>query len=251
MTSKWVVKHKPVPGAQLRMICLPFAGGGSNSFRSWIPILPQSIELIAIEIPGRGQRLNEPLRRRITNLVPDIADALKDELNIPFVMFGHSMGTLLGYELAHFLHDHQGAIVQHLFVSGRGAAHIASREKPIHQLSDDEFLQQIVNYNGTPKEVIEHAELMELMLPVLRADFEVCETYNYTENKPLNCPITAMGGLQDTGAPREDMEAWGQHTTADFNLRMLPGDHFYLLNQTYPVVQSMLRDINQHFTLNL
>lgn len=243
MTSNWIVCPKPRAGAKIQLICLPFAGGGSNSFRNWVSLLPASVELIAVEIPGRGQRMLEPLRHRMQELIPDMANAVQQAIRLPFALFGHSMGTLLGYELTHHLHREFEQLPEHLFFSGRGAPHLPGKEAPIHQLPDDEFFEQIKNYNGTPREVLEHEELMELMLPVLRADFEVCETYRFREYPPLPVPLTVFGGLQDVGAPRDYLQAWKAYTGADFNLRMFPGDHFYLINQHVALLQSILRDL--------
>lgn len=249
MNNSWIVKPKPNPEAQLKFICLPFAGGSSNSFRTWAQHLPKQIELLAIEIPGRGQRLGEELRTRIGELVPDIATALRDELDRPFALFGHSMGTLLGLELVHHMRSHFELEPVHLFFSGRGAPDLPNREKPIHQLPEEEFVNHIRNYNGTPKEVLEHEELMELMIPILRADFEVCETYSYQKRPKFSCPLSVYGGLQDSDAPRQNMQAWAHHSTGPFNLRMFPGDHFFFLQNTQALLGSILRDINKHFTL--
>ncbi len=249
MNNTWIVKPKPNPNAKLKLICLPFAGGGSNSFRSWAPILPDPVELVTVEIPGRGQRLSEPLRKRIDHIIPEMASALIEELDTPFALFGHSMGTLLGFELAHHLREQFGVQPVHLFVSGRGAPHTESVEPPIHQLGHDAFIAEIKRFNGTPKAVLENQELMELMVPILRADFEACETYEYRSKAPFDFPITVFGGLQDKGAPKDRLEAWAEHTKAVFNIRMFPGDHFYLLNQTSLLIESILRDINYHFPL--
>lgn len=251
MKPSWIVKPRPRPDAKLKLLCLPFAGGGSSSFRAWAPLLPAQIELLTVEIPGRGQRLSEPLRTRIDALIPDIATALLPELERPFAFFGHSMGTLLGFELAHYLREQFGNEPVYLFFSGRGAPGLPATEAPIHQLPENEFVRHIREYNGTPKEVLEHKELMDLMLPILRADFEVCETYTYTERAPFNCPLTAFGGLQDQGAPRNYMQAWEKHTTGKFNLRMFPGGHFFLMEHTPTLIQSMLRDLNEHLTPSL
>jgi medium-chain acyl-[acyl-carrier-protein] hydrolase len=247
----WIVKPRPRPEARLKLICLPFAGGGSSSFRTWAPLLPPQIELLTIEIPGRGQRLSKPLRTRIESLVPDIANALTNELDRPFALFGHSMGTLLGFELAHYLRSQFKKEPVYLFFSGRGAPGLPSTEEPIHQLPKDDFIRRIREYNGTPKEVLEHQELMDLMVPILRADFEVCETYTYNERAPFNCPLTAFGGLQDSGAPKAHMQAWEKPTTGRFNLRMFPGGHFFILEHTQILIQSLLRDINEYLTLSV
>ena len=250
MTNSWIVKPKPNSAAHLILVCLPFAGGGSNSFRNWVQFLPKQIELLAIEIPGRGQRLREPLRTRMDELVPDIASSLSKELDRPFALFGHSMGTLLGIELSHHLREEYQLEASHLFFSGRGAPQLPSKEKQIHQLPEDEFVKQIRNYNGTPKDVLNHQELMELMIPILRADFEVCETYSYSERPKLSCPLSVYGGLQDSAAPRESMQAWAKLTEGPFNLRMFPGDHFFILNNTHTLLSSLLKDLNEHFTLS-
>ncbi len=245
----WIVKPKPNPSAQLKLFCLPFAGGGSVSFRPWSDLVPEQIELIAVEIPGRGRRIGEPLRRRMDYLIPDMAQGLLPELDKPFALFGHSMGTLLAFELAHFLKDHQHPKPLHLFLSGRGAPHIPSRDKPIHRLADDEFIREIKNFNGTPKEVLEHEELMQIVVPILRADFEICETYQFKPKLPLEIPITVFGGLRDSGASREELAAWEKHTSSEFNLRMFPGDHFFLLEHFRVLIESMVRDLYGHFAV--
>lgn len=247
----WVVKPKPNPAAQLKLFCLPFAGGGSISFRSWANYIPAQIELCAVEIPGRGQRLGETLHRRLLPLVQELAQGIHDELNKPFAIFGHSMGALLGFELTHYLKKQYDLQPVHLFLSGRGAPHLPDRDAPIHQLSEAEFVNEIKKFNGTPKAVLENSELMQLMIPILRADFEVCETYQFIEKPPLPLPLTIFGGLNDPGANREELQAWQKHTTSEFNLRMFPGDHFYLLNQHQTLIQAMLRDILKHVSLSV
>ncbi len=248
--SDWVVKPKPNPGAQLKLFCLPFAGGGSTSFRPWAELLPAQIELCAVEIPGRGHRLREPLVRRMEALIPQIANGIKTELDRPFVLFGHSMGTLLVHELTHYLLDNGLPAPAHLFVSGRGAPHLPSRDKPIHQLPEKEFVAEIRKFDGTPKEVLEHEELMELMIPILRADFEVCETYRHSPKPPVPIPITVFGGLQDEGANREELEAWQELTSAGFKLHMFPGGHFFLLRHHPTMVEIIVRDVQNQLAIN-
>ena len=227
---------------------MPFAGGSSAAFRSWADVLPPQIELCAVEIPGRGARLSEPLKRRLSDLLPALANGIIAELDKPFAIFGHSMGALTGFELAHYLKDSFNLQPMHLFLSGRGAPNIPDHYKPIHQLADAEFIQEIKNYNGTPKEVLEHQELMEIVTPILRADFELCETYQYSEKPKLECPLTVLCGLQDNGATKEELEAWRSLCSGPFNLRMFPGDHFYLLEHKHNLIETIVRDINNHFT---
>jgi len=183
------------------------------------------------------------------SLIPQIAQGIKEELDRPYALFGHSMGTLLVYELTHFLLENGFPAPAHLFLSGRGAPHLPNRDKPIHQLPEHEFVAEIRKFNGTPKEVLEHEELMQLMIPILRADFEVCETYQYTQKPAFTIPITVFGGLQDEGATREELEAWQEHTTAGFNLRMFPGGHFFLLQHQPTIVETIVRDLQTQLSL--
>jgi len=245
----WVIKPKPNSQARLKLFCLPFAGGSSVSFYNWAELLPETLELCLIEIPGRGQRLSEPLRHRLDELVPEIAEGIKDELEQPFVLFGHSMGALLGYELTYLLQTDFQIMPQHLFLSGRGAPHLPNRDEPIHQLPEADFVRHIKKFNGTPKAVLEHQELMELLLPILRADFEICETYQYRSKEKITCPLTILGGLQDSGATREELAAWRKLSSGPFNLRLFPGDHFYLLEQRPKLIETIMRDIDYHFSL--
>jgi len=246
----WVVIPQPKPTARLRLFCLPFAGGNSTAFRSWANYLPETIEVAAVEIPGHGSRLSEETMKRLLPLVKAIAAGIGPHLDRPFAFFGHSMGSLLSYELAHYLRLEKGVEPVHLFFSGRGAPHLPAKEEPIHQLPEAEFVRHIRNYNGTPKEVLVHQELMDILIPILRADFEVCETYQYFPKAPFNCPITAFGGLQDPSTNRENLQAWEKHTTGAFNLRMFPGDHFYLLEAQTTLVHAIARDILAHFQID-
>ena len=248
--KKWLVVPMPRPQAKLALYCLPFAGGSSNSFRAWASLLPPAVELRAVELPGHGSRLTENLYRRIDDIIPPLAEAVAASADRPFALFGHSMGALLGYELVLKLQEMNAQIPIHVFLSGHGAPTLPEREEPIHQLPKPEFLAKIRQYNGTPHEVLENRELMELMEPILRADFEVCETYQPTAVRKIDAHLTAMGGISDPGAPRSDLEAWKDFTDKTFNVRMFPGDHFYLLQQKMTLLQAILQDINKHFNLN-
>jgi medium-chain acyl-[acyl-carrier-protein] hydrolase len=161
-------------------------------------------------------------------LVEAIAEALIPSLDKPFIFFGHSMGGLLSFELARKLHMQQDLSPSHLFVSGRHAPQLPDPDPPIHNLPEPDFLEALRRLNGTPLVVLEDAELMQMVLPTVRADLAVVETYTYRPAPPLNCPITVFGGWQDPKTSPDLLDAWREQTTAGFSRRMLPGDHFFL-----------------------
>jgi medium-chain acyl-[acyl-carrier-protein] hydrolase len=243
--SGWLGRPAPNPEAALRLFCFPYAGGTSLIYRAWPKLLPRAIEVCAVQLPGRGERLSEPAYTNIADLVRALADALLLRLDKPFALFGHSMGALISFELARELRRRAAPPPLHLFVSGRRAPQIERSRPPTYDLPDEEFLLDLRRLNGTPLEVLEHPELMRLLLPLLRADFAVCQTYVYSPEPPLDCPITAFGGLHDGGVPREHVEAWREQTAAAFSVRMLPGDHFFLRTQQHPLLDILSRRLGQ------
>lgn len=205
--------------------------------------MPASVEFCAVELPGHGRRLGEEPFRRVGPLVEAAAEALRPHLDRPFCLFGHSLGAKCGFELARLLRDERGPEPARLFVSGCPAPQLPHTRPPTYGLPDPEFVEELRRLNGTPSEVLEHAELLQLMLPILRADFEAVQTYEYRERPPLSCPVSAFGGLGDEDASREDLEAWREQTTASFELRMLPGDHFFLHASQPLLLQAISRDL--------
>jgi len=227
-TSSWISFVKPAPAARLRLFCFPYAGGGAMIFRKWADALPSTVEVTALRLPGREGRLREEPFVSLAPLVRTINEVLEPYLDKPFAFFGHSMGAAIGYEWARLLQGERGLQPLHLFVSGRRAPQYPDDDRHTYALPEKEFVEELKRLNGTPREVLDHPELMEMMLPLLRADFSVCGGYEYSPGPPLNCPITAYGGLSDTSVTRATLEGWREHTTSTFTLRMLEGDHFFL-----------------------
>ncbi|MFE1748554.1 thioesterase II family protein [Coleofasciculus sp. H7-2] len=240
----WIIFPKSKTQASLRLFCFPYAGGGANTFRAWHEHLPVSVEVCAIELPGRGKRIWEAPFTQALPLVQAIACALLPYLDKPFAFFGHSMGALVSFEVARLLRREYGISPAHLFVSGRSAPQIPLKEPPIHALPEPAFIEELRRLNGTPEAVLENVELMELLLPILRADFAVLETYVYATEPPLQCPIAAFGGLQDVKVSVERLEAWRQQTSADFSLQMLPGDHFFVQSAQPLLLQFLSRELD-------
>jgi medium-chain acyl-[acyl-carrier-protein] hydrolase len=237
--DSWIIRRKPSPQARLRLFCFPYAGGGVSIFRAWSDTLPADVEVCPLQFPGRGTRLMEPPFTQLSPLVQAIAEALFPLLDKPFAFFGHSLGALVSFELARRLRRQYAVQPVRLFISADRAPQIPNRDPAIHSLPEGEFLTELRRLKGTPTELLEDEEVMQIMLPVLRADFAVYETYRYSTEPPLNCPISAFGGLQDHRVNRGDLEAWRDHTGVSFSLTMFPGDHFYL-NTTQPALLQAL-----------
>ncbi len=237
----WFPLQRPGADARLRLIALPFAGGAASAYRTWQDELPAWVEVCPVQLPGRETRFREPPFTRLAPLVGSLAEALTAYPDRPFALFGHSFGALIAFELARELRRQGLPRPQRLIVSGRGAPHLPPRHAPFHLLPDRQLLDELRRLNGTPAAVLDHDELVRLILPTLRADFTAHETYSHTDEPPLDVPILALGGVQDRLAPFADLDAWRQHTAAGFELRMLPGDHFFIQSQRTLVLQCLSR----------
>jgi medium-chain acyl-[acyl-carrier-protein] hydrolase len=214
------------PGA-LQLYCFPFAGGSALTYQRWQRSLP-NVEVLPVELPGRGTRFKEPAITSLSDLIGAITEPLKERLTSPFAFFGHSMGAAISFELARHLRTRFGLSPSHLFLSARPGPSLLETRGPTYNLPEAEFLEEIQRLNGTPAEVIENPEVMRILSPILRADFQVNQTYRYESGEPLSCPITVFGGLDDDHVPKESLFAWREETSAVFDLQMLPGDHFFL-----------------------
>ena len=230
-TNSWITRPKPNPKARLRLFCFPFAGGAASIFRTWPDQLAPDIEVCPVELPGRGKRLREPLFTGILPLIEILTPALLPYLDIPFAFFGHSLGTIISFELARQLRREKAPSPRHLFISGRRAPQVPPRKRPLHNLPKSELIEELRQYNGTPETVLANQELMELFLPILRADFGINENYTYTSEPPLNCPISVFGGLEDTDANSDELNAWRDQTSSTFTIDMFPGGHFFINNK--------------------
>jgi medium-chain acyl-[acyl-carrier-protein] hydrolase len=216
---------------RVRLFCLPYAGGGAIIFRGWSEALPAEVEVCPIQLPGREQRFRERPITDIAAMVEVLAPALWDHLDVPFAFFGHSMGASIAYETARRLLTQGRRPPQVLLVSGRQAPHLLPVRPPIHHLPDDALVKKIRELNGTPSEVLEHPELVQCLMPLLRADFKLAETYRELDGPRLACPVVAFGGWEDDQVPPEQVKAWRESTSGPFTLHMLSGDHFFVTSE--------------------
>ena len=238
----WIRYIHRRPSADLQLFCFPFGGGGASIFRKWGTKLPKSVEVCAIQLPGREDRLLEPPFQQIQPLVETLAEAVFIDRERPFVFFGHSMGALIAFELSRQLRRLEGRQPDHLFVSGRRAPHLPDRNPTTYDLPHAEFMQELRRLSGTPNEVLQDPEMMAVIMPMLRADFTLCETYSYVDDVPLTCSISAFGGLKDREVEYDEIAGWRQMTTGSFSLQMIPGDHFFLLGPGEAQLMTALSD---------
>jgi surfactin synthase thioesterase subunit len=216
------------PQARMRLFCFPNAGGGVATLYSWLRGLPQQIQLCPIQLPGRENRRQEPPYTRIEPLVATLLNVLQPYTDLPFAFYGHSLGSLVAFELARALRARGLPGPFHLIVSARSGPQIAMPGPTISHLPEPQFIAEIsARYKAIPAQVLGDRDLMELIMPALRADMEMVETYRFIAGDPLDCPVSALGGADDLLVSPPDLDSWRHHTTAAFAMRMFPGDHFF------------------------
>jgi medium-chain acyl-[acyl-carrier-protein] hydrolase len=217
--------------------------GIAQAFHDWPWCLPPSAEMGAIQLPGRGHRLGEPHIKRLAPLSHIIAQELLPYLDKPFVFFGHSLGALLCFETARSLRRKNWRKPAHLFVSATEAPHRQNLEEPLSGLPKIALIKKLREFNGAPVEALQNDELLDVMLPTIRAGFELCETYEYHPESPPECPITIYGGLEDHEVEAERLAAWSEMTVGNCEIRMFPGGHFYLNGSRASFLQTFAGDL--------
>ncbi len=245
-TSPWLMYRKPNPKVRLRLFCFPYAGGGAFVYRDWAKDLPETVEVCPLQPPGRETRFREDPFTDLGLLIQSVANALRPYLDRPFALFGHSLGALVNYQLAHYLRRQDGIEPAHLFVSGRYAPHRTRESLGISKLPEPQFIESVKKMGGTHPAVFEDRELLRLILPALRADFHLCDTYQFkSEPIPLCCPITALGGWHDQGVTWQDLEEWRKHTSGRFRMYWLPGNHFFINTTKSALLQIMTQELQR------
>jgi surfactin synthase thioesterase subunit len=220
--DQWIICPAPRLRPRLRLFCLPFAGGNAGAFRALAERLPPWVQLCAVQLPGRQRRMHEPPFTKMEPLVDALEAALKPFFGAPFAILGNCTGSLIGFELAR---RHPPA---HLFVSSCRAPQLPDEDPPLHALDEKRLRAELDRMGGTPPEVTAHPELLQLLLPVLRSDFEVAEGYLYREGPPLECSVTAFLGEDDAVVTPAQVDGWRAQTRGRFARETVGGDHYLL-----------------------
>lgn len=244
----WIKYLNPNTNGRLRLFCFPYAGGDIKMFFKWPKVLPVAVETCAVQLPGRGRRLREKPYWELSSLVKALADVMFPHLTKPFALFGHSMGALISFELARHLRKHYASSPAHLFLSGYRAPQIHSFIKPTDTLSDKQLLRRLRWLKIIPKRILEDTELLELILPTLRADFSLCTTYQYSHAAPLNCPITTFAGSRDCVTRGKKVKAWREQTNSHYRHYTIPGNHFFLHSSESLLLRILSQELDPYIS---
>ena len=237
--NDWITCPAPNPTARLRLFCLPFAGGGASIYRSWARALPSTIEVCPVQLPGRENRLCESPYTDIRPLAETLAGQIQLYAQKPFALYGHSMGALLAFELARVLQRQNAPMPLTLFLAAHRAAHLSPRRAPIYALPREELIRALHRMGGMQEEVAQDQELLDLLLPSLRADLTLCDLSGFAQDTQLDCPFQLYAGRDDMEVPPEDMESWSEHSTQSSSLRIFPGGHFFLRSAGDALMQAI------------
>jgi medium-chain acyl-[acyl-carrier-protein] hydrolase len=239
--ERWFFCPQRLARPRVRLVCIPHAGGAATVFLPWARRLPPDIEMRAVQLPGRGARFKELAHRALDLMVADIGRAMSVSSwnDSDLVLFGHSMGALVAFELARRLRGHRRLV--RLVLSGHRAPQLPARHALFHRMDDDELIAALKRLNGIPGSVAGEPGLLQRLLPTLRADLLATEAWTYQRDEPLDVPILAFQGDRDPHVTFEELDPWRQQTRGGFALRCVPGDHFSALAAQGQMVDEIAR----------
>ncbi|WP_394833373.1 alpha/beta fold hydrolase [Pendulispora rubella] len=238
--NPWIIRRKPIASPRLRLFCFPYAGAGSLVFHLWPDEMDADIEVCAVQLPGRENRLREPPVGDLSRLTRQLVDALAPYSREEFALFGHSFGALVAFELTRELHRCGLRLPRALFVSGRESPSSTNPYPPMGGLEGRAFVDEVVRrYGAIPRAILDEPALLELLIPTLRADLSIIEGYTYRRADPLPVPLCVFGGTEDRAVRRVELEAWRRETRSSFALKMFPGGHFFINEVRSQVLRAM------------
>lgn len=246
-STSWLMReHAQAPRARtLRLFCFSYAGGSAASYLPWQAAVDPSIEICAVQLPGRGARLAEQPYTSLPHLIEALAQVIGRESTLPFAFFGHSLGALVAYELARYCKRNDLPLPVRLFVSGCCAPQFRRESRQLHALDDDALIDVLRDYNGSPPEVLANRELMSMLLPTIRADFALVSNYQYRPSALLTHPITVLAGTRDAYDTREQVDGWGKETSGACKVHWFEGDHFFIQSERKAVLDCLNNELDE------
>ena len=244
-STGWLFSPSGVSAADLRLFCFPYTGGGVSAFSGWHKGFAD-VDVVCVQLPGRDGKRHEPPETDFSALIQRLADGIRHALDRPAVFFGHSMGGLIAFELARELRRRSWPLPVQLFASASRAPQfrfLDSGERPLRSLPDEEFIRELQRRFGLTPEFAGNPELVELFLPLLRADLALCESYRHVPDAPFDFPISTFAGAEDTRVRSHHLAGWRDHTFATFSGRTFPGDHFFLRRDPSAVVEAVKQQL--------
>lgn len=249
-SSAWLTRFSCPSRPKLRLVCFPHSGASGYVFRNWPNHLPSEVEVYGVHLPGRAHRLSEPCLRDLSTALRIMVSEFGFIFRAPFAFFGHSLGATLAFELARLVPEPWKPNLRGLLLSGTAAPQVPPRRGPFHRLPDAALKRQLLAFEGTAAEVLDNDEFMALTLPVVRADFEMAETWDSPAGQPLGCPLFCYGGDSDQETWPSELEAWRFWTSNTFKMRLYPGGHFYLFENPQ-VLSDLAEDLLARLTATL
>lgn len=243
LADKWFLVARKAEQPRLRIFCLPFLGGLGAVFSGWTNYLPHDVELQALQLPGRPPRHNEPPFENFQTLIDALLKVLPSRLDVPYVLYGHSLGALVSFGLTHALRKAGEPLPQHLFLAAYPAPHLHNPIGDIARLPEPEFVQGLTRLRGIPEQVLGDRELLSVFLPSLRAELELLNSYVHERQEPLNVSATILGGTHDHLVARNELEAWKQHFAGVVPIREIEGGHFFMREAEQDVVNAILSSL--------
>ncbi|MEV6000307.1 alpha/beta fold hydrolase [Streptomyces griseomycini] len=234
----------PVGRQELNLYCLPYAGCSARVFDSWKVYAPEFLNVIPVELPGRGSRCTDSPVSDLPELLDDLSSAIDVDSRVPYGIFGHSFGAIIAYELGRRMIADGFPGPSALVVSACRPPHLATPEVPVFDRPDRDFRQRLRELRGTPPELLENDELMELYIPVIRADYSIIDNYRSAGPVDIGCPIVALYGSADDDADGAVVEQWGAYTRSSFEKYEIPGDHFFLHSAEQEIVSRIASEIS-------
>ncbi|MEU8546051.1 alpha/beta fold hydrolase [Streptomyces roseoverticillatus] len=234
----WIRRFHPRPDSRVRLVCLPHAGGSASFYFPVSRAMPDSVDVLCVQYPGRQDRRTEPLLDSVQALADKVYEALLPWTDRPIALFGHSMGASLAFEIARRLERERGIVPAALFASGRRAPS-THRDETVHLRDDDGLVAEMRGLSGTNPQLLGDEEVLRMILPAIRADYRAAETYRWSPGPPLHCPVTTFVGDDDPKVTLEEAAAWSAHTEGPFTQKVFPGGHFFLADHQTEIVRLM------------